>query len=107
MLTKRTAIKIVKDFIAACAERNITFRKVLIFGSVAANKSDKNSDIDVAFVSDRFTGMPYRDWSILTPVKTSNRNFIDIEPHPFPTRYFKKGDPFIEEILRTGIEIKV
>ncbi len=31
----------------------------------------------------------------------------DIEPHPYPTSKFKKGDPFIDEIKKTGIEIKV
>ncbi|MBI4645161.1 MAG: nucleotidyltransferase domain-containing protein [Bacteroidia bacterium] len=105
MLTKKTAIRIVKEFIYACAERNIIFNKVFIFGSVVTNKAHRYSDIDVALISDRFSGMPFKDWSILTPIKSSNRAFIDIEPHPFSTDYFEKGDPFIDEIKRTGIEI--
>ena len=107
MLTKKTAIKIVKDFLAACGERNITFRKVLLFGSVAANNMHEYSDIDVALVSEDFSGHPFKDWSMLTPVKISSRKFSDIEPHPFTTKYFKKGDPFIDVIKKTGIEIEV
>jgi predicted nucleotidyltransferase len=106
MLTKENAIATIKDFIKACEARNITFKKVLLFGSIASNKAHEYSDIDVAFVSDTFTGMPFKDWSILTPVKTSNRNFTDIEPHPYTPKDFEEGDPFIDEIKRTGIEIK-
>lgn len=106
MLTRKDAIKIIRDFIAACADRNITFSKVILFGSVAENRAHPYSDIDVAFVSDKFSGNPFKDWSMLTPVKTSKRDFIDIEPHPFTTGYFKKGDPFIDEIKKTGIEVK-
>lgn len=107
MLTKRVAIKILKDFIVACSEKNITFSKVILFGSVAGNKANEDSDIDVAFVSDLFNGMPVRDSRILSSVKISDRKFIDIEPHTFNTKYFKKGDPFIDEIKKTGIEIPV
>lgn len=105
MFTRKAAIKIIREFIQACAERDITFNKVVLFGSVAENRAHQYSDIDVALVSDKFSGNPFKDWSMLTPVKTSNRDFIDIEPHPFPTGYFKKGDPFIDEIKKTGIEI--
>jgi predicted nucleotidyltransferase len=107
MLTKEIAINIIKEFIKACEERNITFNKVFLFGSVAMNRANEYSDIDVAFVSDKFSGMPYKDWSILTPVKTSNLNFTDIEPHPYTTKDFEEGDPLIDEIKKTGIEIKI
>ncbi len=106
MLTKEIAIKTIKDFVLACEEKNITFSKVFLFGSVAINKTHEYSDIDVAFVSDKFSGMPFKDWSMLTPVKTSNRRFTDIEPHPYTPEDFEEGDPLIDEIKRTGIEIK-
>ena len=32
---------------------------------------------------------------------------MDIEPHIFNTSYFEEGDPFIEEIIKTGKEIKI
>jgi predicted nucleotidyltransferase len=102
MVEREYAIKTVKAFIEACKDSNIFFKKVLIFGSVAAGTTHKNSDIDVALVSDQFTGFPFADWHLLSPI---NISFPDIEPHPYTTEYFKIGDPLIEEIKRTGFEV--
>ncbi len=33
-------------------------------------------------------------------------NFV-IETKTYPTDYFEKGDPFIDEIKKTGIEISI
>jgi hypothetical protein len=62
------------------------------------------SDIDVALVSEQFTGNPISDWHMLSPISIK---FTDVEPHPFSTRYFEKGDPFIDEIKKTGLNIPV
>ncbi|MCX6351829.1 MAG: nucleotidyltransferase domain-containing protein [Bacteroidetes bacterium] len=102
MLTKETAIDTVKAFVIACNKRNITFNKVILFGSLVNGNSHQNSDIDVALISDAFTGNPFADWHLLSPI---NINFTDIEPHPFSPHYFEKGDPFIDEIKRTGVII--
>ena len=37
----------------------------------------------------------------------ANIKFVDIEPHIFNSAYFEEGDPFIEEIIKTGKEIKL
>ena len=106
MLTRKDAIKIVKEFIIACEKDKISFSNVILFGSVVSGKNHKYSDIDVALVSDKFNDKPLRNWSLLSPVKIKNRKFVDIEPHPFSEKNFKEGDPFIDEIKKTGIEIK-
>jgi predicted nucleotidyltransferase len=105
MLTRKTAIQIIKDFIKACADRNITFNKVILFGSVANGDNRKYSDIDVAFVSDKFTDNPFENWHALSPIIIKDSRFTDIETHTFTTKDFEEGDPFIEEIKKTGIEI--
>ncbi len=61
-----------------------------------------NGATDLALVLDDFTGHRWDDRGKITP---ADLKFIDIEPHTFTTKYFRKGDPFIEEILKTGIEI--
>jgi predicted nucleotidyltransferase len=104
MVSKRFAKNLIKQYIEACKKRNIYFQKVILFGSVVTGRTHKYSDIDVALVSDQFTGNTIADWQLLTPV---NIHYTGIEPHPFDTKYFKKGDPFIDEIKRTGIEIKI
>lgn len=102
MLQRDVAIKTVKDFVGACKEKNILFNKVILFGSFANGTQREYSDIDVALVSDQFSGMPIADWRMLTPIVI---RYSDIEPHPYTTKYFEEGDPLIEEIKRTGIEI--
>lgn len=108
MLNRKIAINRITAFVKSCYKNNkITFQKVILFGSIVDGKVHKYSDIDVAFVSDKFTGNPIEDWKMLIPIMTSNRKFIDIEPHPYSTEDFENGDPFIDVIKRTGIEIKI
>ena len=104
MLNKRTAEKIVRNYISACEKQNIRFKKVILFGSVVSGNVHEYSDIDIAVVSDQFTGNPVKDWHLLAPV---NIQYSVIEPHLFDSKYFEKGDPFINEIKKTGIEIQL
>jgi predicted nucleotidyltransferase len=104
MFTRKALTKYVADYIKACNEIGISFNKVILFGSYAKNKATEWSDIDLALVSDKFTGMPVDDRRKISHV---NIHYIDIEPHTFNSEYFKKGDPFIDEIKRTGIEIRL
>jgi predicted nucleotidyltransferase len=103
MPTKRTAIDKVKAFVEECNKRGINFNKVILFGSVVRGDAKRFSDIDVAFISDQFTGHPFKDFHLLSPI---NIHFTAIEPHPYTPKDFEEGDPFIDEIKRTGIEIK-
>jgi len=103
MLTQQNAIKLVKEYVNLCYKNNIYFTKIILFGSFVSGNANKDSDIDVLFVSDQFTDNTFENWRTLSPITAK---FYDIEPHPYPTDYFEKSDPFIEEIKKTGIEIK-
>jgi predicted nucleotidyltransferase len=108
MARKNSLENIVRDFVVTCAQDNLGFYKVILFGSQASGKADSNSDIDVALFSNEFKGNPIADWNRLTKTIISNRKFFKIEPHPYPASYYKdETDPFVGEIKRTGIEIKV
>ena len=104
MLTKKSAKNIIIKYIKSCKENNINIKKVILFGSMARGTNHKYSDIDILLVSDQFTENTFLNWKILVPI---NIKFLDIEPHPYPTDYFEKSDPFIEHIKKTGIEIKL
>jgi len=104
MLNRKRSINLIHDYVRHCKERNIQIKKVILFGSYANGKADEYSDIDIVLVSDQFTDNSYFNWKMLVPV---NVKFVDIEPHPFSSSYFRKGDPFIDEIKKTGIEIKI
>ena len=102
MADQKVAIELVKRYVEQCLERNIRFQKVILFGSTIKGNAHEYSDIDVLLVSDQFTDNSLDNWKILAPVTAKN---FDIEPHPYPTASFKKGDPFLEEVLQTGVEV--
>jgi predicted nucleotidyltransferase len=102
MFNPTAANALIKEYIALCAKRNIFFRKVILFGSVARNQATENSDIDVLFVSDQFTDNPMLNARLVAPVSAK---LYDIEPHLYPTAAFLKNDPFVQEIQKTGIVI--
>jgi hypothetical protein len=51
-----------------------------------------------------FTGFGYDDRKLLSDINIKSE-YIDIEPQTFSSKIFSEGNPFIDEILRTGIEI--
>ena len=102
MLTQEIAINTVTDFLKSCSEKNIFFKKVILFGSTVTGNLHPFSDIDVLLVSDQFGLSKWENAKLIAPI---NKKFTEIEAHTYPTKYFLKGDPFINEIKKTGIEI--
>ena len=102
MLTREIAINTAKDFINACKLEKVFFNKVILFGSTISDDTNQNSDIDLLLISDQFG---YSKWQNLGLIAKINKRYRLIEPHTFPTEYFLKGDPFINEIKKSGIEI--
>lgn len=104
MFTKEDAITKVKFFISEIQKSGVQLDKVILFGSYATNEQTENSDIDVALVSKQFCGFGYEDRKLFSKINIRNE-FIEIETKTYPTEYFQKGDPFILEINKNGIEI--
>ena len=102
MFTKKDLRKYITDYVRECNNLGVRFKKVILFGSYAQNTAHQWSDIDLALVSDDFTGLIIED---NRKISRANVRFFDIEPHLFNSTYFEEGDPFIEEILKTGTEI--
>jgi len=101
MATKEVIVQL-KDFLSLVNESGIHLKRVILFGSFANNKQTQNSDIDVALVADEFSGVPSEDVKLF--LKALRKHYL-IQVQTFNTKYFSKGDPFIEEIIKTGIEI--
>lgn len=104
MLTRETVLEIVKLFAKELICNGIKLEKAILFGSYSTDNQNENSDIDVALVSDMFSGFGYEDRKLFSKI-IIKREFVDIDTRTYPTDYFWSGDPFIEEIKRTGIEI--
>ncbi len=91
------------DKFVMLVSQDFPLRGVYLFGSYAKGNPGEYSDIDLAIVSDKFEGSRFFDKQKLNNfiLKTS----IDLEIHPFKTDDFTEDNPFVKEILETGIKI--
>ena len=103
MLTQNAVIDTVKNYAREIQNSGVNLRNVILYGSFAKGTQHEWSDIDVALVADEFEGLPtdHKYFSYIGIKKP----YVRIESNTYPTKYFKKGDPFIDEIKKTGIEI--
>lgn len=104
MIDKATVINKVKSFSKELINIGIKLDSVILFGSYSKNQQHDFSDIDVALVSDSFSGIGYFDRKLFSKINVK-KEFIEIEPKTYSTEYFLLGDPFIDEIKETGIFI--
>lgn len=74
-----------------------------VVGSYAQGRQTEGSDIDLALVPNQFEGDFFKDLCKLRPVVT--KTDTDIETRPFSPTDFTKDDPFVKEIMETGIRI--
>jgi predicted nucleotidyltransferase len=102
MFTQESLIQYIHDYINACNQLGVRFKKVILFGSYARNTQHKWSDVDLALISDDFTSDKIENRK---KISRANIKFVDIEPHTYNATYFEDGDPFTEIIKKTGIEI--
>lgn len=82
---------------------HIRIHSLYVYGSAVNGKITEDSDIDIAVVSDGFTGDLVEDRLMLMKMRRS----VDyrIEPHPFMANEFNESDPMAQEVIRTGIQI--
>jgi predicted nucleotidyltransferase len=96
----------IRKYIDSVAKQQPGFISAFLFGSYASNKQRSDSDIDVALVIDNLLDSDRFDTQVrllLLASKIDNR----IEPHPISKQDLISGNPFADEIMRTGIEFKL
>jgi predicted nucleotidyltransferase len=104
MVTNPNVIHTSRDFINILELKNILIDAAYIFGSQAEGTAHEYSDIDLALVSKSFSGIRFDDNVLI--IKNTPYTFFDIETHPYRPEDFTPDNPFVEEILKTGIRIK-
>jgi len=105
MLTRKSAIEKVRRFAKEINDIGVPLKRVVLFGSYSKNTQHQWSDIDVALVSDKFCGIGFFDSDLIGGIKIQ-KNFSIIQTRTYNTNDFTPDkDPFVEEIIRTGIEI--
>ena len=102
-MDKKATIDIIKRYIKILRKNKYSVQRTYIFGSYAKDNYNEDSDIDLAIV------LKDMDNSFLTQIdlmKLARRIDTRIEPHPFVLESFNSLNPFANEILKTGIEVK-
>ena len=103
-----TDIKAVKQLVESYANDVRDFLpvdKVVLFGSYAKGVATEQSDIDICFFLSSFGDKQRVD--IIKELLRVMRKYkkIHFEPIVFPTDEIQNDNPFVKEILRTGVEV--
>jgi uncharacterized protein len=96
-------IKLINELVAALERDNIQIQRVILFGSYANGKYDEWSDIDLALVSDKFSGSRWDDKNLLREYRAKiswNIQALPYTPDDFYSDWFVR-----EEILKKGVDI--
>lgn len=83
-------------------EKTVKIKELYLFGSYAKGNSDEFSDIDLAVVSDDFTGVRHIDYDkFIDAILKSDKS---IEPIAFRSENFTDADFFVKEIRKNSIK---
>jgi predicted nucleotidyltransferase len=105
MFTRKALFQKVNEFLKSLqAEAGYPVSRAVLFGSYAKGGIKPESDIDLALWSSRFEGSLFTD---LPPIAKIVSRFHPISIRPFPESASSLDFPFIEEILKSGIEIEI
>lgn len=101
MFTRKALNEHISSFLASLSQMNLHVRRVILFGSYAKGNPRPESDIDLAIWADEFDGSSLSD---AEKYVSALRLHPQISVHPFKTGDGASEDPFLEEVLSTGIE---
>jgi len=79
--------------------------KAILYGSYVRGSATELSDIDICFFLPDFGGKRRVDVIMRLLDLSDNYKGVFFEPIAFQTSEIERGNPFVKEILATGIEI--
>ncbi len=107
MATSKQIIKQLEKFASEVKNSGIGLKRVILYGSYAANKQHEFSDVDVALVADQFNGDEFTDIGLFAGILSKYSDLL-LQPRTYNTSQFKtEKDPMVEEIVKKGVEIKI
>lgn len=95
--------KTITKYIRALKENDVNVDQAVLFGSYAKGNYSEWSDIDLALVSEAFEGSWIKDRSKIRAITLSISS--DIQVLPYRPEDFVPSDPFVREIIETGIRL--
>jgi len=102
-MDKREAIMAAQNYVNNVSKK-YELAQAFVFGSYIKGNYRLGSDIDVAVVLKNVPNLFDVQIDLLHLRKDED---LQIEPHPFRDTEFNTEDPFVNEILQTGFELKV
>ncbi|MCX6151640.1 MAG: nucleotidyltransferase domain-containing protein [Ignavibacteriales bacterium] len=104
-MVESSIINIVKKYKDQLNKKGVEVNKILLYGSYAKHVNSKESDIDVAVISDNFGIDPIDEGMML--FRIAGEIDLRIEPVAFSRKSFEEDNwlPLIYEIKKTGIEV--
>ena len=99
-----TVRKLAEEY-AENVRRVLPVDKVFLYGSYAKGTSTDLSDVDICFFLSDFNGKRRVDIIGELLGLCGRYKGAYFEPNAFPTSEIERGNPFVKEIISTGIEI--
>ena len=82
--------------------KHYNIKGVYLFGSYAKGTNNEDSDIDVAIIINSDNNV----FDLMVELMMLTQNiYLRIEPHPIKVKDFEEGNPFVQEIIDTGIKV--
>ena len=101
-MAQREIIDLAKRYLNFLKEEKFQISKAYLFGSYAKGTNKIESDIDIAFI---FNELKDEIDMQIKLMKLRRKFDLRIEPHPFEKKDLEDDNPFLQEILQTGILI--
>jgi uncharacterized protein len=95
--------RIIERYITALQQNNVPISQAVLFGSYAQGNYQEWSDIDIALVSNIFEGKRFDDRGKIRRINLSVSS--DLEILPYRPEDFTPDDPFVKNIMETGVRI--
>ena len=94
-------LKSVEEYIKEIS-KHYSIQEVYLFGSYAKGTNHEDSDIDVAIIINSDCNV----FDLMVELMMLTQNIdLRIEPHPIQVKDFEDGNPFVQEIIETGIKV--
>ena len=100
-MDKEKVRRLVEEY-AKLVVSNMVVNKIILYGSYARGDFRKDSDIDVAIIINSDSNV----FDLMVELMMLTQNIdLRIEPHPIKVKDFEEGNPFVQEIIETGIKV--
>lgn len=104
-MDKSAALKLSRDYLTKVRSSNIKFSEAWLFGSYAKGSQDDNSDIDIAIVLEDNEYKTFATEVKLMVIRNGEETLI--EPHTFTKDEFNTPIPLVDQIRKSGEQIKL